>query len=129
MVTGEKFMFKYTNKLILLLIPFLLFAEVTIAQDDCSSCHKNGNLGKLVPLRKPTSSVERGIGIMDKGQITNYLGNYGILSNFHEHFNESIRWPKEASEVIHYSFGLGLIVASKGNVITSIPALFKKSKY
>ena len=33
---------------------------------------------------------------------------------------KSIRWPADASEVIHYCFGLGLVVASKGNVITSV---------
>ena len=120
MVTGGNFMYKFSNKLILFLILFLFLSGISIAQQDCSSCHKEDKLGKLVPLRKPTSSFERGIGIMDKGQITNYLGNYGILSNFHEYFNESARWPKEASEVVHYSFGLGLVVASKGNVITSV---------
>ena len=110
-----------------IVVIFSLFMYSTIIQAqvslNCSSCHKDEDkLGKLIPqsMLKPVSSVERGIGIMDKGQITNYLGNYGVLSNFHEYFNESIRWPSEASEVIHYSFGLGLIVASKGNVITSV---------
>ena len=113
-------MYKVLVKFIILFMVFFLITEKTSAQLDCSSCHKEEKLGKLTPLMKPVSSVERGIGIMDKGQIANYLGNYGILSNFHEYFNESIRWPAEASEVIHYSFGLGLVVASKGNVITSV---------
>jgi len=43
-----------------------------------------------------------------------------VLSNFHEYFNEAIRWPSAAGETIHYSFGLGLIVAVDGNVITSV---------
>lgn len=99
----------------------LAFITQTInGQQDCSSCHKEFKAGNMTPLAKPGSEFERAIGIMDKGQIANYLGNYGILSNFHEYFNEAIRWPAEASEVIHYSFGLGLIVASKGNVITSV---------
>jgi len=113
-------MYKVLVKIIILFMVFFLITEKTNAQLDCSSCHKEEKLGKLTPLMKPVSSVERGIGIMDKGQVINYLGNYGILSNFHEYFNESIRWPSEASEVIHYSFGLGLVVASKGNVITSV---------
>ncbi len=113
-------MYKVLTKSIILLAVLILISENANAQLDCSSCHKENKLGKLTPLMKPVSSVERGIGIMDKGQIVNYLGNYGILSNFHEYFNESIRWPAEASDVIHYSFGLGLIVASKGNVITSV---------
>ena len=113
-------MYKVITKFIILLIALLLFRSEIHAQLDCSSCHTEKKLGKLTPLKKPVSSVERGLGIMDKGQVSNYLGNYGILSNFHEYFNESIRWPSDASEVIQYSFGLGLIVASKGNVITSV---------
>lgn len=115
-------MYKFSKMIIMLLLTLLLQTGKINAQLDCSSCHKESRaeLEKLIPLAKPTSAAEKAIGIMDKGQIANYLGNYGILSNFHEYFNESIRWPKEASEVIHYSFGLGLIVASKGNVITSI---------
>jgi len=113
-------MFKFCIKFVSFFV--ILFSSVVSvnAQNVCSSCHKNEKLGKLTPFMKPTSSFERAIGIMDKGQIANYLGNYGVLSNFHEYFNESIRWPAEASEVIHYSFGLGLVVASKGNVITSV---------
>jgi len=109
--------------LIKILFAYLIFnfsiIDVT-AQSDCRSCHKDVKPGQLKPLMKTSSSVERGLGIMDKGQIANYLGNFGILSNFHEYFNEAIRWPAEASEVIHYCFGLGLVVASKGNVITSV---------
>lgn len=113
-------MLRVSIKFIFIFIVVVLMADELKAQLVCSSCHKEEKLGKLTPLSKQASSFERGIGIMDKGQISNYLGNYGILSNFHEYFNESIRWPKEASEVIHYSFGLGLVVASHGNVITSV---------
>ena len=114
-------MFKVLVKFIILFMMFILITEKINAQLDCSSCHKEGKLGKLTPLMKPASNVERGIGIMDKGQVINYLGNYGVLSNFLEYFNESIRWPSQATrEVIHYSYGLGLVVASKGNVITSV---------
>jgi hypothetical protein len=120
MVTGGNFMYWRTNRFVFfILVTFYLVGNVN-AQYDCSNCHKDEKLGKLTPIMKPSSSFERGIGIMDKGQIANYLGNYGILSNFHEYFNESIRWPAEASDLIHYSFGLGLVVASKGNVITSV---------
>lgn len=105
------------------LLSLLLFISVTVkvqAQiQSCESCHGQNakNLG-LVP--KILSNEERGIGIMDKGQVANYLGNYGVLSNFHEYFNEAIRWPSSAGAQTHYCFGLGLIVASKGNVITSV---------
>ncbi len=103
---------------------FFLFVYILplnlYAQNDCINCHKDLKPEQLKNLRKVISSSERGLGIMNKGQISNYLGNYGILSSFHEYVNEAIRWPKDASDVIQYSFGLGLIVASKGNVITSV---------
>ncbi|MCF6270522.1 MAG: hypothetical protein L3J41_12480 [Melioribacteraceae bacterium] len=113
-------MCKFSNRFLLFLILSLFISGVITAQQSCADCHKEAKLGKLVPLKKPVSSFERGLGIMDKGQIANYLGNYGVLSNFHEYFNEAIRWPKEAGGQTHYSFGLGLVVASKGNVITSV---------
>ena len=96
-------------------ILFISFNCLTLTghaqSQDCLSCHTSNELRELQPLLKPGSIEERGVGIMNKGQIANYLGNYGVLSNFHEYFNEAIRWPAAASEVVHYCFGLGLIVA------------------
>ncbi len=97
-----------------------LTLTVQAQNQNCLSCHTSSELNELRSLLKPGSIEERGLGIMNKGQIANYLGNYGVLSNFHEYFNEAVRWPAAASEVVHYSFGLGLIVATKGNVITSV---------
>ncbi len=112
------------KNLIKYFIVFLSFIFLTLSVKaqvrNCESCHKEVNPENLVPLHKPLSAEERGIGVMDKGQVINYLGNYGVLSNFHEYFNEAIRWPAAAGEIIHYCFGLGLIVASNGNVITSV---------
>ncbi|NWF87826.1 MAG: hypothetical protein HXY50_00015 [Ignavibacteriaceae bacterium] len=113
-------MYRVSLKFLFLFLIIFIIPSNICAQANCSNCHKDVKPNQLKPLRKLTSSVERGLGIMDKGQISNYLGNYGILSNFHEYFNESIRWPADASEVIQYCFGLGLVVASKGNVITSV---------
>lgn len=107
------------------LLFLFLFVSVTVnvkvqAQiQSCESCHGD-NTKNLLLVPKILSNEERGIGIMDKGQVVNYLGNYGVLSNFHEYFNEAIRWPSAAGAQTHYCFGLGLIVASKGNVITSV---------
>ena len=75
---------------------------------------------QIARLLKSNSAVERGIGIMDKGQVANYLGNYGVLSSYHEYFNDAIHWPTAANTSTQYCFGLGLIVATKGNVITSV---------
>src|SRR5574338_500397 len=105
----------------LLYILLTLLSESVFSQtNNCVSCHRENKFNNMIPLHKPLSNEERGIGIMDKGQIANYSGNYGVLSNFHEYFNEAIRWPSAAGDQTHYCFGLGLIVASKGNVITSV---------
>lgn len=113
-------MFNFSKKYFVPLILFICLPSTVQSQiQSCESCHGQ-NTKNLVLLPKILSSEERGIGIMDKGQVINYLGNYGVLSNFHEYFNEAIRWPSAAGPQTHYCFGLGLIVASKGNVITSV---------
>jgi len=114
-------MLKFLGRYSLLFIICIFSSGLLKAQTaNCQSCHTEEQLRNLVPLLKPGSNEERAVGIMNKGQVANYLGNYGVLSNFHEYFNESIRWPAAANEQTHYCFGLGLIVASKGNVITSV---------
>ena len=114
-------MLKFLIRYFILIILLVLISGHAFAQmPTCESCHKDNSIKNLVPLLKPSSNEERGIGIMDKGQIANYLGNYGVLSNYHEYFNEAIRWPAAAGQETHYCFGLGLIVASKGNVVTSV---------
>ncbi|MCW8810954.1 MAG: hypothetical protein OQK64_08375 [Ignavibacteriaceae bacterium] len=114
-------MFRFLIKCFILIVFFILVSGSAFSQvPTCESCHRDNSIKNLVPLFRPESNEERGIGIQDKGQIANYLGNYGVLSNFHEYFNEAIRWPAAAGDQTHYCFGLGLIVASKGNVITSV---------
>lgn len=113
-------MFRVLIKLFFFCLIVSLYSITLQAQNNCISCHKDLKPEQLKKLTKVTSSAERGLGIMDRGQVANYLGNYGILSNFHEYFNESVRWPKDASDVIQYCYGLGLVVASKNNVITSV---------
>ena len=111
------------NSILIILIS--LISDYAIAQiQNCESCHGSDELKNLIPLSKILSNEERGLGVMDKGQIANYVGNYGVLSNFHEYFNEAIRWPANAGDQTHYCFGLGLIVATKEsgspNVVTSV---------
>lgn len=101
----------------------ILLLSWTFAQaqgKDCSSCHIAIKPGEVTRMLKTGAPGERGLGIMDKGQVSNYLGNYGVLSNYHEYFNNAIHWPAAANTETQYSFGLGLIVATKGNVITSV---------
>lgn len=86
----------------------------------CNNCHQNLTAQQIKNLTKIKAVTERGIGIMDKGQVSNYLGNYGVLSSYHEYYNNSIHWPAASNSSTQYCFGLGLIVAVKGNVITSV---------
>ena len=111
----------FFKKIIQSFVLLISFSTITLSQNqNCFSCHKDLNPKQIESLKKAHSSFERGLGIMDKGQITNYLGNYGILSSFHEYFNNSIHWPKAANSATQYCFGLGLVVAVDGNVITSV---------
>ncbi|MEB2355953.1 MAG: hypothetical protein OZ915_12325, partial [Ignavibacteriales bacterium] len=91
-------MFRVLIKLFFFCLIVSLYSITLQAQNNCISCHKDLKPEQLKKLTKVTSSAERGLGIMDRGQVANYLGNYGILSNFHEYFNESVRWPKDASD-------------------------------
>ncbi len=78
----------------------LLLLSWTFAQaqeKDCRSCHSAMKPGEVTRMLKMGAMGERGLGIMDKGQVANYLGNYGVLSNFHEYFNNAIHWPAAAN--------------------------------
>lgn len=100
------------------------FTGLFAAEENCTQCHTTKPRGKMPALHKPFSAAERAIGIQDKGQLTNYIGNYGNISHYLEYLNDALHWPKAAGEVRHYSFGLGLVVAVKGNVITSVLGAF-----
>ena len=115
-------MTKYFLKVFTLttIVSLFISASIFAQRQNCNSCHSDLKPEQIARFQKTHSSNERGLGIMDKGQITNYLGNYGILSSFHEYFNDAIRWPAAATTVTQYSFGLGLVVATQGNVITSV---------
>lgn len=104
-----------------------LYPKVSAQNLNCGSCHSdvkslqtNPRLTKTALAKTSVVSTERALGIQDKGQISNYLGNYGVLSNYLEYFNDALHWPANANTERQYCFGLGLVVASKGNVITSV---------
>ena len=104
---------------------FFSFSFIYSQQLSCISCHADKNKNKKqMSFHKPLSAEERAVGIMDKGQVANYIGNYGIISHYLEYLNDALHWPSSAGEVIHYSFGLGPVVAVKGNVITSVMSGF-----
>jgi hypothetical protein len=62
---------------------------------------------------------DRGVGILDRGEIANVTGNFGVLSNFHL-FSPAMHWPSWVDDTHQYCFGLNLLVGYNGDVVTSI---------
>ncbi|MEI7811575.1 MAG: hypothetical protein WCJ01_04015 [Ignavibacteria bacterium] len=117
-------MIRILSKTILFSVVVLTFAvpKVSAQNKSCSNCHRDLK-SSIMPDRLSKMhavSTERGLGIQDKGQVSNYLGNYGTLSNYLEYFNDAVHWPAASNTERQYCFGLGLVVAVKGNVITSV---------
>ena len=112
-------------KYIIILALFTFYCSFVQAQiRTCQTCHDKLDVDKDLSLKKSLSSEERAIGVLDKGQLANYIGNYGIISHYLEYFNNALHWPAAANNERQYSFGLGLVVAVKGNVITSVVGAF-----
>lgn len=112
-----------SNFIFLIILNFIISSSAVFSQNkNCNSCHAGMKTTEIPArfLKARTSSTERGLGIQDKGQISNYIGNYGVISNYQEYWNDAFHWPSGANTERQYSFGLGLVVASKGNVITSL---------
>ncbi len=110
------------NIIYLIIVLIIAGSNLSAQNKNCSNCHNDLKTAAIPNrlLKVHSLSTERGLGIQDKGQVSNYLGNYGVLSNYLEYFNDAIHWPANANTERQYSFGLGLVVASKGNVITSV---------
>ena len=70
-------------------------------------------------LARPFSKIDRGAGVLDRGELSNVVGNFGIISNFHL-FAPAFHWPSWADYTHQYCFGLELLVGVKGDVVTSI---------
>ncbi len=70
-------------------------------------------------LKKVTGKADRGVGILDRGEISNVTGNFGVLSNFHL-FAPAMHWPSWVDDTHQYCFGLELLVGINGDVVTSI---------
>jgi len=66
----------------------------------------------------PLSKTDRAVGISDRGQLSNVVGNFGIISNFHL-FAPALHWPGYADDRHQYSFGLNMLIGSDGDVISS----------
>lgn len=70
-------------------------------------------------LGKGYGKADRGVGILDRGELSNVTGNFGVLSNFHL-FAPAFHWPDWADDTHQYCFGLELLVGVNGDVVTSI---------
>ncbi len=68
---------------------------------------------------KMMGKEDRAVGIMDRGELSNVTGNFGILSNFHL-FSPALHWPSWADDTHEYCFGLELLVGYNGDVVTSV---------
>jgi len=62
---------------------------------------------------------DRAVGLLDKGELSDLLTNYGIIADFHLG-TPALHWPKAGSDVQHYGFGVDLIMIADGKVISSI---------
>ncbi len=70
-------------------------------------------------LNKEYAKIDRGVGILDRGELSNVVGNFGVISNFHL-FAPAFHWPSWADYRHQYCFGLELLVGVNGDVVTSI---------
>lgn len=71
------------------------------------------------PVRYFQGIDERNIGLLDKGELSNMVTNYGLLADFHNG-TPALHWPRSGTDVQHYGFGLSLILIADGTVISSI---------
>ncbi|MFH0882959.1 MAG: hypothetical protein V2A56_08230, partial [bacterium] len=69
--------------------------------------------------RSVASVNDRGVGLLDKGQLANLISNFGILSDFH-FGTPALHWPRNGTEVQHYGFGVSVLMIVDGDVLSSI---------
>jgi hypothetical protein len=70
-------------------------------------------------LSKLMGKADRAVAIMDRGELANVTGNFGVLSNYHL-FAPAMHWPSWADDTHQYCFGLELLLGYKGDVVTSV---------
>lgn len=101
----------------------LLLAALAARAADCLACHAGMEQVPWKAVREAMRSVDdlqdHAIGVQDRGQLTNFSANFGDMADYHVWANEALHWPSEAGSTTQYAFGLGLVVAKRGNVIES----------
>jgi hypothetical protein len=101
--------------LLLLLIPWLSPAQTP----PLPGKHTLKDPERFFRPAGPNSLSDRAVGLLDKGELSNLLTNYGILSDFHLG-TPALHWPRAGSDVQHYGFGLDLLLVADGQVASSV---------
>lgn len=70
--------------------------------------------------RQGAAVGDRAVGLMDKGQLSNLITNFGVISNFHTG-TPALHWPRNGTDVQHYSFGVSLLLLADGQMVKAIP--------
>lgn len=101
----------------------LLLAAGAALADDCLRCHAQLPGPSRKELfeagRRVAELGDNALSVQDRGQLTNYGSNFGDMSDYHVWATESLHWPADANSSTQYSFGLGLVVAARNNVVES----------
>ncbi len=70
-------------------------------------------------VRHGAAVGDRAVGLLDKGQLSNLISNFGVISNFH-FGTPALKWPRNSTDVQYYGFGVGLLVLADGVLMSSI---------
>lgn len=106
--------------LLVIALPILLFGQdYRNARNEAQILMNQYQQRLKGELSKPYAKVDRGVGIMDRGELSNVTSNFGVVSSFHL-FAPAMHWPSWANFRHQYCFGLELLVGVHGDVVTSI---------
>jgi hypothetical protein len=108
----------------LLALMALLILSGRSAAEDCLRCHAQipqvSRKDLHEALQRRTADLgDNAIAVQDRGELGNYGSNFGVMSDYHVWSAQSLHWPADANDETHYSFGLGLVVAARDNVVES----------
>ncbi len=98
----------------------LLAQSLYNARDEGRLVYERYKNSQRFGLWKPSGKEDRGAGVLDRGELANVMGNFGIISHYHLLFEQSFHWPGWADDRHQYCFGLELLVGVNGDLITSI---------
>ncbi|MEJ2050180.1 MAG: hypothetical protein P8Y60_10140, partial [Calditrichota bacterium] len=111
--------FIYLTGILLLILPHLYGQSLFNDRNEGEKVYQRYKNRPQGVFKKPEGKGDRAVGLMDRGEVTNVTGNFGVLSNFHL-FAPAIHWPSWADDTHQYCFGLELLLGVNGDVVTSI---------